>query len=173
MSPVMPRQRASLSPPLLFVQSKKVTFVAMGLEALPHVLMQEVWNKARQLQNINGFIPIWNNGHYGGTLIIAMWTKMEAVWNYTYGSHINQQIEYSFASLQAKFNLPQSIFHIYSCTMWLGSSQKELCGYNLRPPISHYMTEVSFQGNPISALCHAFIHTPGGLPCQGDTPMGK
>lgn len=61
----------------LMCLAARVDEVAIGLEALVfaksnkqfpmYVLMQKVWNKTRQIQDVTGFTsysPIWDNGHY-------------------------------------------------------------------------------------------------------------
>lgn len=103
-----------------------VNNVAMGLEVLSYaksnklfptyVLMQKVWNKARQLQDINGFTGFrstWDSGHYEELQSFPCGPRWKQC-GITLMIHIVSSGKLnSFASLQAKFNLPQSMYFPY------------------------------------------------------------
>ena len=96
--------------------------MADGLEALSFAksnkrfstynLMQKVWNKVRELQQVEGFTrfsPIWGNRRYLELERLQYGTKWQK-----YGIiHMTQIFRdgklRSFSALQAEFNLPASI----------------------------------------------------------------
>lgn len=138
-----------------------VNDVAEGLETLVYAksntkfptfaLLQKIWNKARHLQAIKGFIkynPIWNNGYYPELQFLtcgARWRKHGV-------THLNHIFEVgklsSFSDMQERFRLPRTMYFYYMQLQHAVRAQTSETPWMSSPtPIFHYMEEVScFKG---------------------------
>lgn len=142
----------------LMRHTTSTTDVAEGLEALTYaksnkrfltyVLMQKVWNKLRQLQNVYGFTsysPIWTNGHYDELQLLGGGGRGAV----TLLKHIFADGKLRpFSALREQFCLPHSMLFYYMQLRHAVAAQSSGAPWVLSPtPVFHYMEEVSlFRG---------------------------
>ena len=149
--------------------------VIMGLEALQfaksnkrfptYALIQKIWNKARQLQEVEGFTrhsPIWKNQYYGELARLTC----EERWRRFGVTHLVHIFSggrlLPFTELQERFGLPQAMYFYY---LQLSHAVRTQAGGNpwilSSAPIFQYMTGVtSFRGfisSSYSMLLSSFL----------------
>lgn len=135
--------------------------VPTGMEALAYaksnklfptyVLMQNIWNKLRQLQEVEGFTgqsPIWNNGYYEElqSLDCGVQWERHKVARMRHIFAVRKLIP--FQVLREQFHLPNSMYFYYMQLHHAVTAQTGGALWILSPaPIFRYMVEVSqFKG---------------------------
>ena len=135
--------------------------IVTGLESLQcaksnklfptYALMQKIWNKARQLQNIEGFTghsPIWNNRYYEELMTLSCGERWRR-YGVTHLVHIFSGGRLlSFAELRERYDLPQTMYFHYLQLRHAIRAQAGDNPWTLSPaPIFHFMTGItSFRG---------------------------